>query len=76
MAKLPRLNGNEVVRALKRAGFVLERVRGSHHIFERDGHAKHVSVPIHGSEVLGVGLLAQIIDDAGLTKEQFEELLR
>jgi len=30
MTRLPRIKGNELIRALERAGFTIERTRGSH----------------------------------------------
>ena len=36
MTRLPALKGSEVIRALRRAGFAVVRIKGSHHIFTRD----------------------------------------
>jgi hypothetical protein len=32
MSKLPSLTGNEVIKALEKAGFEVARIKGSHHI--------------------------------------------
>ena len=70
MARLPRLTGKEVIAALRRAGFEVARVKGSHH---SDGRA--TVVPVHAAEIIGPGLMAKIMRDCDLTREQFQELL-
>ena len=47
MGRLRRLRGREVVAALKRAGFVVLRVRGSHH-FLRHSDGRATVVPKNG----------------------------
>ena len=72
--RLPRsLSGSEVVRALQRAGFYRRRQRGSHIVMRRDDPFAQVVVPAHRN--LDTGTLAAILDGAGLTVEQFTELL-
>ncbi len=74
MSRLPRsLSGNEVVRALRRAGFYFKRQKGSHIILRSDEPFAQVVVPAHRS--LDTGTLASILDGAGLTAEEFSELL-
>jgi len=51
------MNGNEVIRRLKAEGWRQVRVRGSHHLMEKDG--KVIPVPAHGSQEIGKGLLAK-----------------
>jgi predicted RNA binding protein YcfA (HicA-like mRNA interferase family) len=74
VGKLPAdLSGRDVRAALERAGFVFRRQRGSHMILRRDTPHARVVVPDH--RVLRQGTLRHIIADAGLTVEQFLELL-
>lgn len=73
--KLPRVTGREVVRALERAGFVFDRQRGSHVILVNAQTRKRVSVPIHAGQTIKLGTLKGILDDAGLTPEEFVNLL-
>jgi predicted RNA binding protein YcfA (HicA-like mRNA interferase family) len=76
MAELPSVDGRTAIRAFERAGFVLVRVaKSSHHILKRDGHPYLLSVPVHGGKPLKPGLLRGLIRDAGLTVEEFVELL-
>lgn len=46
-----RLSGKEIVKALAKDGWLIERVSGSHHVM---GHTdgRHISVPVHGNRPL------------------------
>lgn len=75
MPKLPSVPGERVVRALKRAGFVELRQKGSHVSLEKrtgDQVFKTV-VPLHHE--LARGTLSDILKQSGLSLEQFLELL-
>ncbi len=73
MARLPVLSGDEFVRTVAKIGFALDRTEGSHMILlGRTG--RRLSVPRH--KELGRGLLRALIRDAGLTREEFLDLLR
>ncbi len=52
------MNGNEIIKQLKAQGWRVKRVRGSHHMLEKDGRV--VPVPVHGTADIGKGLLADI----------------
>jgi predicted RNA binding protein YcfA (HicA-like mRNA interferase family) len=74
MSRLPRLRGKQVLAALQQAGFQVARTRGSHHFLRHpDGRATVVAV--HSGEQIGTGLLAKILADCELTREDFEKLL-
>ena len=74
MARLPAdLSGRDVRKALDRAGFVFQRQTGSHMILRRDDPYARVVVPDH--KQIRPGTLRRIIADAGLTPEQFAQLL-
>ncbi|MBI5701634.1 type II toxin-antitoxin system HicA family toxin [Candidatus Saganbacteria bacterium] len=73
--KLPSLKGKEVVRALKKAGFVERRTTGSHCILKNPSSNKIVPVPIHGSKDIKRGTLFSIIKQADMTIEEFIDLL-
>ena len=73
MPKLPRRRGREVIAVLKRAGFEVVRIKGSHHFLKHpDGRC--TVVPVHAGEIIGVGLMKTILDDAEMTPEQFVDL--
>jgi len=66
------LSGLEVIKILKKAGFIAVRQKGSHVRLEKvgdDGIIK-ITVPLH--DELKKGTLMRIIKDSGLTQEEFE----
>ena len=74
--KLPVLDGRRVVRALTRAGFVTDRIVGSHHVLVFPGDAtRTVTVPVHSSRDLKPGTLRSIIKQAGFSLDEFKALL-
>ncbi len=74
MSRLRRVTGRQALKALLRIGFVLIRTRGSHH-FVRHPDGRVTVVPVHSGETLGPGLLNQILKDAEIEREEFDELL-
>lgn len=74
MNRLPRLTGQQAVRALSRAGFEVLRQRGSH-VFLRHPDGRATVVPLHSGEVLGPGLVSKILRDAELSRDDFRRLL-
>jgi predicted RNA binding protein YcfA (HicA-like mRNA interferase family) len=75
MPKVPRISGEDAVRAFGRAGFYHDRTTGSHVILKKDGHRYHLSIPVHKGKTVGTGLLRSQIEAAGLTVEEFIKLL-
>lgn len=72
MPKLPSVKPKMVIRALKRKGFAVHHTTGSHYFLKKE--KLRVSVPYHNKD-LKPGTLASIIAQAGLTIEEFVELL-
>jgi predicted RNA binding protein YcfA (HicA-like mRNA interferase family) len=61
---------------LRKAGFVVERVTGSHYILAHSSDPRRaVTVPFHGARSLKPGTLRSIIRQAGLSTEDFRHLL-
>lgn len=70
--KIPRdVNGHEAARALRRAGYETLRQTGSHLVMRKGGRT--VVVPQH--KPIKPGTLKGIIEQAGLTVEEFIALL-
>ena len=74
MPRLPRLRGREVIAALRRAGFIVLRIKGSHHFLQHPDGRRTV-VPIHAGETIGPGLLSRILKDAEIEAKEFESCL-
>ena len=75
MSKTPRLSAKEIIAALGRAGFVLSRIKGSHHFLKHPDGRKTV-VPLHSGETIGPGLLLKILRACEIDLEQLDKLLR
>jgi predicted RNA binding protein YcfA (HicA-like mRNA interferase family) len=60
------LSGKELARLLERHGWVLLRIRGSHHVYGKAGSVERLSVPIHGNAPLKSGLLKHLLKMAGI----------
>jgi len=48
-----------IIQELVKAGWVLDRIRGSHHVFKHPDRPGHVVVP-HPKKDLGIGLVSAI----------------
>jgi predicted RNA binding protein YcfA (HicA-like mRNA interferase family) len=74
MPKLPRdVPARELLRVLIAVGFVIDRQSGSHITLIRITPRARVTVPNH--KAIKSGMLKRILNDAGLTVEQFTDLL-
>ena len=75
MSKLPSLTARKVVRALKRAGFVEDRQKGSHLMLIHLETKARTVVPVHPGRTIKEPLLRAILRDANLSVDDFIELL-
>jgi predicted RNA binding protein YcfA (HicA-like mRNA interferase family) len=74
MTRLPALTGKELIADLRKGGFEVIRVKGSHHYLQHtDGRA--TVVPMHSGETIGQGLLFKILRDCELSREDLQHLL-
>jgi predicted RNA binding protein YcfA (HicA-like mRNA interferase family) len=74
VSRLPRISGREVVSALRKVGFEVARIKGSH-CFLRHPDGRGTVVPVHAAETIGPGLLAAILRDCEIERDQFVALL-
>lgn len=47
MPKLPALTTSDIIRILEKKGFVLDRIKGSHHVFIHPETHRQTVVPYH-----------------------------
>lgn len=73
MSLLPILSAKEVLRRLFKAGFRMQNQKGSHIKLVHPISGHRTGVPLHSGD-LSRGLTKEIIDQAGLSVEQFLEL--
>lgn len=74
MSELPSIAGRQVVKALGKIGYELDRQRGSHIILrQKDYPYRRITIPDHRE--VAKGTLRSIIRQAGLTVAEFKTLL-
>ena len=74
MARLAGLTAAEVIRKLRRAGFVFDRqAKGSHEIWRNSGSRARTTVPNHPGD-LPEGTVRAIVRQAGLSVDEFLKL--
>jgi len=72
--KLPSVKPKELIRVLESQGWQVDRVRGSHHVLVHEIERRAIVVPVHNRD-LKTGTLTAILRNAGITREEFRELL-
>ncbi len=74
MPKLPTLSGKDAIKALGKLGYDVDHQTGSHIILrQREKPNRRLTVPNHRE--LAKGTLLAIIKQAGLTRDEFLELI-
>ncbi|NBX30084.1 addiction module toxin, HicA family [bacterium] len=77
MTRLPAVTARELITVAERIGFVFDRQKGSHAVYVRttEQGCTTIVVPVHKGRTLKHGTLHGLIDDMGLTREEFIDLL-
>lgn len=65
-------SGKTLARVLERHGWVLLRIKGSHHVYGKPGVPLRLSIPIHGDKPLKIGLLSHFMKVAGLEENELQ----
>ncbi len=73
MGRLSNISGREAAKAFEKAGWISLGQVGSHLVMVKPGIRVNLSIPQH--KELSVGTLRALIRHAGLTVEEFLELL-
>jgi predicted RNA binding protein YcfA (HicA-like mRNA interferase family) len=58
------MSGKDFVKLLRKNGWILDRIKGSHHIMRK--HGISLSVPVHAHGDLKPGILNSLKKQAGL----------
>lgn len=74
MTKLPVVSGKDAVKAFSKAGWYVDRTRGSHAVMLKSGNIASLSIPQH--KEISPGTLRSLIRASGMTVEEFYELLK
>jgi predicted RNA binding protein YcfA (HicA-like mRNA interferase family) len=68
------VTAGQVIRILERLDFALSRSSGRHRIYKNKEN-RRVTVPYHTGKILHPKALKNILDDAGLSVDEFTEML-
>ena len=64
------ISGKDFAKLLEKKGWELRRTKGSHHIYAKEGNPARITVPIHGSSSLKVGLLKHFMKVAEIDEDE------
>jgi predicted RNA binding protein YcfA (HicA-like mRNA interferase family) len=73
MPRLPIISGDDFFKVVQKIGYLWDHTEGSHMILLHQSRGR-LSVP--GHKELGPGLLRHLINDAGLTRDEFLALFK
>jgi predicted RNA binding protein YcfA (HicA-like mRNA interferase family) len=76
MEKLIPLPAKKMIKIILSLGFKLLRTKGSHNFFQNINTGKTTVIPLHNNEVLGSGILKEILKDIGISVDEYEKLRR
>ena len=67
-----RISGKAFTRIVERHGWKLLRIKGSHHIYGKEGSIVRLSIPVHGNTSLKIGLQKHLTKISGLPETEIE----
>lgn len=74
MPKLIPISPGKLIKLLRQLGFEVVRIKGSHHFLENLVTKKITTVALHGSREIKKGTLKGILNDIGMSVEEYEQL--
>jgi len=77
MTRLPAVTARQLIAVAEQIGFVFDRQKGSHAVYLRASElgTTMIVVPVHKGRTLKRGTLHGLIDDMGLSTQEFVDLL-
>ncbi len=72
MPKLPVFTPRTIIGLLEEHGFVLDRIKGSHHIYQHPQSGRRAVVPMHKQD-LPTGTALSILKQAGIERSQLDD---
>jgi predicted RNA binding protein YcfA (HicA-like mRNA interferase family) len=75
MSRLPQITPRKMIAALQRAGFVVARIKGSHHfLIHKDDPTRWATVPMHKGDLRN-DTVRDILKQTKISRERFLDLL-
>ncbi len=66
---MKQVSGKAFVRIALDHGWVLDRIKGSHHIMTKEGEDSILTIPVHANKPLKIGLLRALMKQAEITEK-------
>ncbi|MBF0564519.1 MAG: type II toxin-antitoxin system HicA family toxin [Nitrospirae bacterium] len=64
------VSGKILCRLLEEKGWELKRINGSHRIYAKEGSVIRISVPVHGSTLMKIGLQKHLMKLGGIDESK------
>ncbi len=74
MSEFPSVSGKKLLKLLKKEGFLVVRIKGSHHFLKHE-NGNCTTIPVHKNENIGIGLLLKILRDCDISKQEFMDMM-
>ncbi|PZV25428.1 MAG: hypothetical protein DCF12_14905 [Snowella sp.] len=63
------ISGKKLCKIVEKKGWILKKITGSHHIYEKTNENKIISIPVHRNQDLKLGTLKSIMKIAQLSED-------
>jgi predicted RNA binding protein YcfA (HicA-like mRNA interferase family) len=63
------ISGKKLCKIVEKKGWMLKKITGSHHIYEKPNENKIISIPVHRNQDLKLGTLKSIMKIAQLSED-------
>ena len=64
------ISGKKLCKIVEQKGWILKKITGSHHIYEKLGKNKIISIPVHKNQDLKTGTLKSLMKIAEITEDE------
>ena len=64
------ISGRRMAKLAESKGWVLARIKGSHHIYTKEARFERLVIPIHGNKALKVGLQKSLMKIIPITEDE------
>jgi len=75
LPKISPISADKLIKVLEREGFTVVRQKGSH-IIMINAKKNRIVIPMHPGKEVKPGLTRAILKEAGITREEFQKLLK
>lgn len=64
------VSGRRLAKLAESKGWLLARIKGSHHIYTKPGRTERVVIPIHGDKTLKIGLQRSLMKIVPISEDE------